>query len=186
MGSGGGPPPVPFTEAMTGEGGVLPTRRPPLLPSPPLPGPGYRLRPPGRTRPTSSRDPTPAWPQPLLRTRRGPRGEQAAAAVFSSTPGRFTSVSRPGRMDGGSQASRPAPAGQCTGRAAHLVPSSSAAQLQGSAAGARSRPPRDSLRSFSLPRKSSAQLSAWPRPGRARRDRHLVFPPGIGPISARA
>ncbi|KAJ1179093.1 hypothetical protein NDU88_004329 [Pleurodeles waltl] len=72
------------------------------------------------------------------------------------------------------------------GGAAHLVPSSSAARQQGSAAGARSRPPRDSLWSFSLPRTSSAQLSAWPRPGRARRDCHLVFPPGIGPISARA
>ncbi|KAJ1198300.1 hypothetical protein NDU88_002142 [Pleurodeles waltl] len=186
MGSGGGPPPVPFTVAMTGEGGffrlvdplsflLLHSRAPGIVSVPP----GGPARPPVETRP-------PAWPQPLLRTRRGLRGEQAAAAVFSSTPGRFTSVSRPGRMDGGSQASRPAPAGQFTGRAAHLVPSSSAARLQGSAAGARSRPPRDSLQSFSLPRTSSAQLSAWPRPGRARRDRHLVFPPGIGPISARA
>ncbi|KAJ1110197.1 hypothetical protein NDU88_007552 [Pleurodeles waltl] len=39
-------------------------------------------------------------------------------------------------------------------------------------------PPRDSLRSFSLLRTPSAQLSAWPRPSRARRGRgrHLVFP----------
>ncbi|KAJ1193934.1 hypothetical protein NDU88_003229 [Pleurodeles waltl] len=37
-------------------------------------------------------------------------------------------------------------------------------------------PPRDSLRSFSLPRTPSAQLSAWPRPSRARRGHHLVFP----------
>ncbi|KAJ1115113.1 hypothetical protein NDU88_003339 [Pleurodeles waltl] len=37
-------------------------------------------------------------------------------------------------------------------------------------------PPRDSLRSFSLPHTPSAQLSAWPRSSRARRGRHLVFP----------
>ncbi|KAJ1084464.1 hypothetical protein NDU88_004611 [Pleurodeles waltl] len=37
-------------------------------------------------------------------------------------------------------------------------------------------PPRDSLRSFSLPHTPSAQLSAWPRPSRACRGRHLVFP----------
>ncbi|KAJ1173970.1 hypothetical protein NDU88_005794 [Pleurodeles waltl] len=80
-------------------------------------------------------------------------------------------------MDGGVQASRPAPAGQCTRRAAHLVPSSPAARPQGSTAGARSRPPPgDSLRSFSLPHTPSAQLSAWPRSSWARRGRHLVFP----------
>ncbi|KAJ1104956.1 hypothetical protein NDU88_002364 [Pleurodeles waltl] len=142
MGSGGGPLPVPFTVAMTGEGGVSRLVDPLsfLLLHSWAPGsvfvlPGGPARPPVESRP-------PAWPQPLLRTRRGLRGEQAAAAVFPSSPARFTSVSW-ARQDGwGVQASRPAPAGQCIGRAAHLVPSSSAVRPQGSAAGARSRPPQ--------------------------------------------
>ncbi|KAJ1179906.1 hypothetical protein NDU88_005137 [Pleurodeles waltl] len=78
-------------------------------------------------------------------------------------------------MDGGSRPLGLHPRGSAQGGAAHLVPSSSAARPQGSVVGARSRPPRDPLRSFSLPRTPSAQLSAWIQPSRVCCGRHLVF-----------
>ncbi|KAJ1136719.1 hypothetical protein NDU88_003134 [Pleurodeles waltl] len=186
MGSGGGPPPVPFTVAMTGEGGffrlvdplsflLLHSRAPGIVSVPP----GGPARPPVETRPP--RGPSPYYIPGGGRGGNKQRRRSSRPRPAASLPSR----SQAGWMGG------PRPPGlhpqvSAQGGAAHLVPSSSAARLQGSAAGARSRPPRDSLRSFSLPRTSSAQLSAWPRPGRARRNRHLVFPPGIGPISARA
>ncbi|KAJ1206770.1 hypothetical protein NDU88_002168 [Pleurodeles waltl] len=77
---------------------------------------------------------------------------------------------------GGSRPPGLHPRGSAQGGAAHLVSVSSAAWPQGSVVGARSRPPRDSLRSLSLPRMPSAQLSASPQPSRARHGRHLVFP----------
>ncbi|KAJ1119953.1 hypothetical protein NDU88_008136 [Pleurodeles waltl] len=163
---------------MTGEGGVPQLVDPLsfLLLHSWAPGsvfvlPGGPARPPVESRP-------PARPQPLLRTRKGPRGEQAAAAVFPSSPGRFTSVLR-ARQDGwGIQASRPAPAGQCRGRAAHPVSSSSASRPQGSAAGARSRPPQG-LSPFFQPAAhaiSSAIGLASAQPGASRSPSCFPFP----------
>ncbi|KAJ1207233.1 hypothetical protein NDU88_002625 [Pleurodeles waltl] len=172
MGAGGGPLPVPLTVAMTGEWGgprlVNPLSL--LLLHSWAPGsvfvlPGGPARPPVESRP-------PARPQPLLRTRRGPRGEQAAAAVFPSSPGRFTFVSRV-RQDGCG-----VPQDSAQGGAAHLVPSSSAARPQGSAAGAQSRPPQG-LSPFFQPAAhaiSSAIGLASAQPGASRSPSCFPFP----------
>ncbi|KAJ1154092.1 hypothetical protein NDU88_006848 [Pleurodeles waltl] len=81
-------------------------------------------------------------------------------------------------MDGGSRPPGLHPQVSAQGGAARLVPFSSAARPQGSAAGARSRPPQG-LSPFFQPAAhaiSSAIGLASAQPSRARRGRHLVFP----------